>query len=109
MKTSRRAEIQLIGGVTATALCRKGFARQPQNAGVDKDRIHLQLRPLRPDEVVFFNSDRSALGAHASLVYGMQASGGLTMLDVRRKRGRPQMCGTVSSLPSGTERLARLR
>ena len=91
MKTSRRRAIQLLGSIAAAAQCRIGFTQQPAPTSVDKDRIHHPLRALRPDEVAFFNSDHSPVGAHASLIYGMQASGGLNMLDVRRQHGRPLM------------------
>jgi hypothetical protein len=103
MNTTRRQAIQLMGGLAAALWRKAGFAQQPTGAAIDKDRIHSPLRALRPDEVAFFNSDHSPVGAHASLVYGMQSSGGLCMLDVRRAHGRPLMVqdGIVVAIKDG--------
>lgn len=42
----------------------------------NRDGCHLDVRAIGPDEVPFFNPDHAPLGAYASLVYGMEASGG---------------------------------
>jgi hypothetical protein len=79
---------------TAAAAAQGAPAVAPANkapAQVNKDNIHFPMRKLQPDEVAFFNSDHSPVGAHVSLVYGMEGSGGLNMLDVRRTRDRPLM------------------
>lgn len=70
----------------------------------DKDRFFRPLRHLDADEAVFFNADHSPVGAHASLVYGLEASGGLNMLDVRRARERPLMVqdGLVIAVKDGS-------
>jgi hypothetical protein len=86
-------------GCSVPALLGKGVlgqaaaaaSRPSAPAPLNKDNIHFPMRKLRPDEVAFFNSDHSPVGAHVSLVYGMEASGGLSMLDVRRAHGRPLM------------------
>jgi len=91
MKTTRRRAIQSIGCTVPALLVRRTFSEQPDPPPINRDKIHYPMRQLRPDEAAFFNSDHSPVGAHASLVYGMEASGGLTMLDVRRARGRPLM------------------
>jgi hypothetical protein len=72
-------------------LSRNAFSQQAGAPPADKDNIHYPMRKLQPDEAAFFNSDHSPVGAHVSLVYGMEASRGLTMLDVRRIRGLPLM------------------
>jgi hypothetical protein len=117
MKTTRRRAIQLMG-CSVPALLGKGLLGQASEtnpvavlaAPVNKDNIHFPMRKLRPDEVAFFNSDHSPVGAHVSLVYGMEASGGLTMLDVRRAHGRPLMVqdGIVVAVKDGPSTKAQV-
>ena len=118
MKTTRRQAVQLMSFAVPALLDLKrltqtgGAAAQSATAVVpvsqappeaNKDNIHFPMRKLQPDEVAFFNSDHSPVGAHASLVYGMEASGGLNMLDVRRTRERPLMVqdGLLIALKNG--------
>ena len=110
METTRRRWMQGMGAAAAMLSCRWGIGQQTQPDVVDKDRVHRPLRKLQPDEAVFFNSDHSPVGAHASLVYGMEASGGLNMLDVRRQRGRPLMVqdGILIGVREGASQKAKI-
>lgn len=102
--------MQGMGAAAALLSGRWGVGQQTQTDVVDKDRMHRPMRKLQPDEAVFFNSDHSPVGAHASLVYGMEASGGLTMLDVRRQRGRPLMVqdGILIGVREGASQKAKI-
>jgi hypothetical protein len=94
MSTTKRTMLWMLGGSILglpAGLARAQDGITPAAKMIDKDRFYRPLRPLQPDEAVFFNSDHAPVGAHATLVYGLEASGGLNMLDVRRARGRPLM------------------
>lgn len=107
---TKRTFLWTLGCSTAALAAGRGWAQQdgitPTAQMADKDRFFHPQRKLLPDEAVFFNSDHSPVGAHASLVYGLEASGGLNMLDVRRARGRPLMVqeGIVVALKDGARK-----
>jgi hypothetical protein len=123
MKTTRRQALQLIGYGAPALLASKNLpqagaqtpaaqtpaaapAHPPPNPILEKDKIHHPLRPLQPDQAVFFNSDHSPIGCHASLVYGMEASGGLNMMYVRRPQGAPLMVqeGILVAVKDGAQK-----
>ena len=93
MKATRREALQLIGLATPGFLTGKLrgqatpqtggqqplAAKPPANAIAQRDKVRYPLRPLRPDEAVFFNSDHSPIGAIATLMYGAEGSGGIMM------------------------------
>ena len=79
MDRSRRRALQILGGAVPAILGRQALAQAgitPAAQMQDKDRFFRPLRHLDADEAVFFNADHSPVGAHASLVYGLEASTG---------------------------------
>ena len=90
MKTTRREALQLIALAAPTLLTKESHGQivtqqptttnPPANAMAQRDKVRYALRPLRPDEAVFFSSDHSPVGATATLMYGAESSGGVMML-----------------------------
>ena len=110
MNTTRRRLMQFLGYSVPGILGRATLGQLLPETLVNKDDIHFPMRRLRPDEIAFFNSDHSPVGAHASLVYGMEASGGINMLDVRRRRDRPLIVqdGILVAVKSGASGRAQV-